>query len=156
MKNVVLFASIVLTGGLLFTNIYNSIVDAAAWGSNIPRSVEVTRQYYQTVNPGSFYRVFSPLNQLLALAVVILFWKSAHPLRYFLCLTLICYVLTDALTFGYFYPRNEIIMTAEVSNVAALQSAWSEWSTMNWVRSLLLLVGLISSCWSLHKIYTPR
>jgi hypothetical protein len=67
MKNVLLFASILIACGLLLTNIYNSLIDAKSWGSNIPKSIETARQYYQTVNPGNFFRIFSPVNQVLAL-----------------------------------------------------------------------------------------
>ena len=66
MKNVFLFASIILASGLFFTNTYNSLIDARSWGSAIPHSIAVTREYYSHVNPGNFFRIFSPLNQVLA------------------------------------------------------------------------------------------
>jgi len=51
----------------------------------------------------------SPLNQLLALAALVVCWKSGNPVRLYLGAALLVAVLTDALTFGYFYPRNDIM-----------------------------------------------
>ena len=81
MKITFLFASIALASGLLFTNAYTSLIDATSWGSNIPHSIGAAREYFKNVNPGNFFRVFSPANQVLALLALILFWKSAQKYR---------------------------------------------------------------------------
>lgn len=154
MKQVFLFASITIASGLLLSNIYNSIVDAKSWGSNIPQSIEVAREYFKTVNPGNFYRVFSPANQVLALLVVILFWKSEA--RWYLVTAFLIYVAADVLTFAYFYPRNEILFNKPLADIDGLRQTWSEWSNMNWVRSGIVLSGIIFSFISLHKIYNAR
>jgi len=67
------------------------------------------------------------------------------------------YLAAEAMTFGYFYPRNDIMFkTAQLTDVELLKKTWSEWNTMNWVRTLLLLIGLFLSFLSLHKIYSAR
>ena len=75
MKLLLLFASTALASGLLFANIYTSWVDARSWGANIPQSIETAREYFKIVNPGNFFRMLSPANQVVALLVLILFWK---------------------------------------------------------------------------------
>lgn len=157
MKNILLFASIAFASGTLFCNVYNSIVDTTSWGSNIPHSIETTRVYFKNVNPGHFYRVFTPLNQLLAILVLILFWKASPAIRMYLGIALVLYILVDVMTFGYFYPRNDIMFkTAQLTDVELLKRTWSEWNTMNWVRSLVALGGLIFSFTALHKIYALK
>ena len=153
MKNVILFASIVLAGGVLFANIYNSIVDVKCWGFNIPQSLETTRQYFKAANPANFYRLFSPINQLLALIVVILFWKSSPQAKWYLVIAFVLYVLSDVFTFAYFYPRNAILFEGSLNNVDVLKKAWAEWNTMNWFRSLLPLAGLVCTFLAMRKIY---
>ena len=81
MKTIILFISITVAAGLLFVNFYNSLVDARSWGGNIPDSIATAREYFKTVNPGNFFRVFSPINQVLGLLALILFWKSAPAAR---------------------------------------------------------------------------
>ena len=155
MKNIILFLSIAIASGTLFVNIYNSFVDVKAWGSDIPNSIATTRVYYKASNPGNFFRLFSPFNQILALIVLVLFWKAFPGARLYLGAALILYVLGDVLTFAYFYPRNDIMWkTAQLSDTGLLSKTWSEWSTMNWVRSLIVLAGLCCSFFSLHKIYS--
>jgi hypothetical protein len=144
----------VLASGLLFVNFYNSVIDARSWGSDIPNSIEITREYFKTVNPGNFFRLYSPVNQLLALVVLILFWKYSPSIRLYLGAALVLYVMCDVLTFAYFYPRNDIMFkTASLTDTELLRKTWSQWNNMNWVRSFILLVGLFFSLLSLHKIY---
>lgn len=156
-KNILLFASISIASGLLLVNVYNSLIDAKSWGSNIPDSIMSAREYFKAVSPGNFFRIFSPVNQLLALLVLILFWKASPSIRLCLGIAFAMYVAADVLTFAYFYPRNEIMFaTTQISDVGRLKKAWAEWNTMNWVRSLIVLTGLILSSISLHKVYTLK
>jgi len=157
MKTIILFASISIASGLLFVNLYTSLVDAKSWGSNIPNSIATSREYFKTVSPGNFFRIFSPINQVLGLVVLILFWKSSPSIRLYLGTAFVMYILGDILTFAYFYPRNDIMFkTAQLTDVDLLRKTVLEWSTMNWVRSLIILVGIFFSFLSLHKIYSPH
>ena len=84
--------------GLLFVNLYNSIVDAPNWGADLPNSILAARQYFTASNPGNFFRIMSPLNQVLALAAVIFCWKQN---RYIALGSLAVAILADVLTFRY-------------------------------------------------------
>src|SRR5215468_6332009 len=106
MKLLLLFASTTLASGLLFANIYTSLVDSKSWGAEIPQSIETGRDYFKTVNPGTFFRMISPLNQVVALLVLILFWKVSVNVRIYLGVAFALYVCVDVFTFAYFYPRN--------------------------------------------------
>jgi hypothetical protein len=125
--------------GLLFANVYNSIVDAPNWGADIPRSIEAARAYFSVANPGSFYRIASPINQVLALITVVISWKNN---RYIALGSLFTAILIDVMTFAYFYPRNEVMFLAPINN-EAVTLAWEQWSGMNWVRSGLCLVNTV-------------
>src|SRR5579872_6808816 len=109
MKQIFLFASISVACGLLFANIYTSLIDSRSWGSDIPNSIAITRQYFKTVNPGNFFRMFSPINQALGIIVLILFWKTSTSIRIYLGVALVLYLLAEGLTFEYFFPRNDIL-----------------------------------------------
>jgi hypothetical protein len=123
--------------GLLFVNVYNSIVDAPNWGANVPHSIEAARAYFSVANPGSFYRIVSPINQVLALIAVIISWKNN---RYIALGSLAVAVLIDVMTFAYFYPRNEVMFLTPINN-QDVKLAWEQWSAMNWVRSGLCLAN---------------
>ena len=154
MKTIILFASVCIASGLLIVNLYTSLIDAKSWGASIPDSIAVAREYFKIVNPGNFFRIFSPANQVLALLVLILFWKSSPSIRLCLGVAFVLYILADVLTFAYFYPRNDIMFkTVRLTDVDLLRKTAAEWSAMNWLRSLVILTGLVFSCISLHKIY---
>ncbi|MEO7174951.1 MAG: anthrone oxygenase family protein [Saprospiraceae bacterium] len=153
MKRIILFDSIAVMAGLLFANIYNSLVDAENWCSKIPESIIDLRNYYAVSNPGNFYRLFSPLNQLLALASLVLFWRNGVKVRLFLALALAFALIGEAMTFGYFYPRNEILFAADIStSLDQVVESCHQWQSMNWVRSLVVLVALVFQFSALDKI----
>ena len=152
MKQIVLFLSIGIASGLMFVNLYTSLIEAKSWGSDIPNSIGVARDYFKAVNPGNFFRIFSPVNQLLAIVVLVMFWKSNPPVRLYLGAAALLYVLCEMLTFGYFYPRNSVMFeTASLTDTALLRKVWAEWTSMNWLRTFMLLAGIVMSFYSLHK-----
>jgi uncharacterized membrane protein len=152
MKNLILFSSVALASGLFFVNLYNSMVDAKSWGADLPNSIAAARDYFKVANPGNFFRLFSPINQVLALLSLLLFWKAFPGGRIYLGAALIMFVAADIMTFAYFYPRNDIMFTnASLQDTSALQKAWSEWNNMNWIRTLVLLVGICCSFLFIHK-----
>ena len=128
-------------------------MDARSWGSDIPDSIATARQYFRVVDPGVFFRLFSPINQALGLIALLIFWKASSAVRLSLFIALVCYLSAEAMTFGYFFPRNDIMFRdAALTDVDLLRRTWLEWSNMNWVRTAILLVGVIFSILSLHKI----
>jgi hypothetical protein len=154
MKNIILFLSISLASGLLFVNLYTSLIDAKSWGSDLPNSIAAARDYFKVVNPGNFFRIFSPFNQVLGLLVLILFWKAYPSIRLYLGVALVMYILADVMTFAYFYPRNDIMFRdAQLTDVELLKRTWSEWTAMNWVRTSLLVIGLTCSFFALNRVY---
>jgi hypothetical protein len=153
MKRSFLFASMCIAAGLTLTNIYTSLVDVPAWSHNVPASIETTRQYFSASNPGTFFRIFSPINQLLGLTSLILFWKRSSQVRMLLIAALILYVTGEGLTFQYFYPRNAILFDSQQVDAGTLQSVLAEWRSMNWVRSAIIATGVICSALALNKTY---
>lgn len=151
MRKIVLYASVAFSSGLFFTNIYNSIVNAANWESNIPQSITATRDFFVVANPGTFFQLIDPTNMLLIVLALILFWKISS-IRLFLGIALLFYASSMILTFNYFYPRNEVMFLSEqLPDTETLKKAASEWGRMNWVRSLIWLAGLVCSFIALDK-----
>lgn len=140
---ILLGLSAATAAGLLFVNLYNSMIDAPNWGADLPNSLMIARQYFTVVNPGNFFRIISPLNQVLALFAVIVCWKFGNE-RYLALGSLVLAILADVLTFGYFYPRNEILFAAPIeTSMDTIRLAWEQWSTMNWFRSAMCAVNTV-------------
>jgi hypothetical protein len=155
MKKTTLFLSISLASGLLFTNLFTSLIDARSWGSDIPNSIAAAREYFKVVDPGNFFRLFSPINQALGLISLVLFWKASPSIRLGLGIAVVCYCTAEAMTFIYFFPRNDIMFRdAALTDIALLKKTWSEWNSMNWVRTAILVIGVFFSFLSLHRIYS--
>ena len=56
MRKVILLTSVAVACGVLFANIFNSIVIAAATDSDIPNSVLAAKTFFNSVNPGDFLK----------------------------------------------------------------------------------------------------
>ncbi|PBJ10215.1 DUF1772 domain-containing protein [Flavobacterium sp. ACN6] len=157
MRKFILLASVAFASGILFVNIFNSIVNAVAYESNIPDSIIATRQFFKTVNPGTFFQIFSPATQVLALLALIIYWKKVPVSRSYLGIAFLFYLAADIFTFIYFHPRNDIMFLSEpLPDTQILKRLASEWSSMNWVRSLVVFMGLVFSFVGVDKIYTFR
>jgi len=141
--------------GMLFVNVYNSIVDAPNWGRDIPDSINAAREYFQIANPGRFFRLASPVNQGLALIALIACWPNGRWPRILCIVGLACAIGADVMTFAYFYPRNNVMFVDPISNVDAIRSAWAGWSATNWIRSGVCAVNTICEFGALILVSRP-
>lgn len=156
MKKIIILTSVAVASGVLFANIYTSMVIAVATDSDIPNSVIAGGEFFKVANPGDFFKIFSPASQFLTLLSLVLFWKNPKKVRLFLGIALLCFVSGDIMAFTYFHPRTDLMFSNPMPDVETLQRLSSEWSSMNWVRSFILLVGLVFSFLAVDKIYTSK
>ena len=156
MKIIILLTSVAVASGILFANIYTSMVIAVATDSDIPNSVIAGREFFKTANPGDFFKVFSPSSQVLTIISLVLFWKNSKKARLFLGLALLCYISGDIMAFTYFHPRTDLMFSNPMPDVETIRKLTSQWSAMNWVRSFILLVGLVFSFLAVDRIYTSK
>jgi hypothetical protein len=157
MKKLILFLSIICGSGLTMVTIYNTVVDAQSWGSDIPASIQAARDYFQHVDPRRFYEVAGPVNLVLIVLTLILFWKESVSLRFYFAASLASYTAILILTLAYFVPRNLILFTSSISDhLEQIRTASAQWSAMNWLRSLLGLAGVLFSFKGLDTYYATR
>jgi Domain of unknown function (DUF1772) len=157
MKKLVLFLSIICASGLIMVTIYNSVVDAQSWRSDIPASIQTARDYFHHVDPRCFYEVVGPVNLVLIVLTLILFWKDSVSLRFYFAASFASYAAILILTLAYFFPRNLILFTSSIpDHVEQIRIASAQWSAMNWLRSLLGLAGVLFSFKGLDTYYATR
>lgn len=156
-RQLLVMLSITFAAGLLFTNVYNSVIDAHNWGSNLPASIETTREYFNSRNPGDFYRIASPINQVISALALAFCWKAGGRVRAWSAAALVISVLSDTFTFAYFFPRNAIMFEAPLrASLDAIRQAHSEWSSMNWVRSAAVALNVVAGFGALFALLGLR
>jgi Anthrone oxygenase len=157
MKKAILFLSIICASGLMLVSVYNTVIDAHSWGSDIPASIQSARDYFQHVDPRRFFAVAGPINQLLSLLAIILFWKDGVSLRVYFGVSFLIYAAIVVLTFAYFIPRDLIVFTWSIpDHLDQIKAAATEWSRMNWLRTLLGLIGVLFSFKGLDNFCAAR
>jgi len=138
-------------------SIYNTIVDAESWGSNIPTSIQTARDYFQHVDPRRFFTVAGPVNLILIVLTLILFWNDSVKIRVYFTTSLVLYAAIVILTLVYFVPRDLMLFTSSIpDHIQEIRAAAAQWSHMNWLRSLLGLVGVLFSFRGLDTYYKSR
>ena len=138
-------------------SVYNTVVDAQSWGSDIPASIQTARDYFQHVDPRRFDVIDGPVNLILILLTLILFWKGSVSLRFYFAGSFAAYAAILILTLAYFIPRDLILFTWSISDhLEQIRSASAQWSAMNWLRSLLGLAGVLFSFKGLDVYYGTR
>ena len=154
MKKLILFLSIICASGLTLVSIYNTIVDAKSWGFDIPASIQTARDYFQHVDPRRFYAIAGPVNLILILLTLILFWNDSVSLRFYFAASFALYAAILVLTLAYFVPRDLILFTWSISDhLEHIRTASAQWSAINWLRSLLGLAGVLFSFKGLDTYY---
>jgi hypothetical protein len=141
-RQIVVCLAVIVIGSVLGANVYNSVVDVRSWCANMPESLNTAQRYFTVVTPATFFRVASPVAQVLALVALIVCWRVPGA-RVYAATALVASIVGDLMTFGYFYPRNAIIM-GDLRNVDAAMQACREWARMNHVRNALVLGALVA------------
>ena len=151
-RYIILYTYIIMGSGILFANVYNSIVDASIWGSDIPYSIETARNYFKQITPSDFYRIFGTILHPLSFMALFSCWKPYPKTRWYLGVAIVLYFLVDAFTVLYFFPRNDIMFrNRPLTDIQTIKHAWQQWNAMNWLRSFIALAGVVCSCMALHK-----
>ncbi|MBO9617720.1 MAG: DUF1772 domain-containing protein [Niabella sp.] len=156
MKKIILYLSVITASGLMMVTVYYTLIDARIWSADIPRSVETARIYYSHLDPRTFFSLVAPINQLLVLSLIILFWKDRR-LRLYFSLSFVLYACIFLLTLYYFIPRDVLIFSLTSKATAAeMRSALLQWQVVNPVRSLLGLTGIFFTCRGIHHYYVHK
>ncbi|MFN8573942.1 MAG: hypothetical protein U0132_17930 [Gemmatimonadaceae bacterium] len=141
---------------LLGATLYESVVMAPNYERDIPSSVDAARQFLKRTTPAHFFRVLSPVTQVLLLASIVASW-SQETARWGVVTALGLLLLLDAITFSFHYPRLAVMFKGPMpEDHERLRRAAREWAVGNWVRALLLLIAFLSTLRAVVVLAAPR
>ncbi len=133
---------------------YEAVVMAPNYEREIPASVDTARAFFQARTPAHYFRVLSPVTQLLLLASTLVGWKTPGT-RWSAGAVLIVLILLDAITFLFHYPRLKIMFkTTEPVEAERLRRAAREWTQGNLVRVALLAAAFLGALNALMIAYS--
>jgi hypothetical protein len=130
---------------LLGATLYEAVVMAPNYERDIPESIEAARRFLKRTTPAHFFRVMTPLTQILLLGGAIASWP-VPPARWLLLLALGIMLLTDVVTFTFHYPRLAVMFKEPMpGDPERLRRAAREWAVGNLVRAFLLVVAMLAA-----------
>lgn len=131
-------------GMLLGGGVYESVVMAPNYRSNLPGSLDHLRHFMKVTTPANFFRVVSPATMLLLLVTVLVDWGTT-PARWWFLAAFVALILADSITYAFHYPRNKVLFLDPLSpDTDMLQRLAREWARGNQVRIVLLLIAVVS------------
>lgn len=129
---------------LLGATVYESVVMAPNYEREIPRSIELAREFLQRTTPAHYFRVVAPVTLALLLAGVVACWRVPAA-RWWMAGGLGALAVGDLITFTFHYPRLAVMFKSSPRpDAVRLGRAAREWGRGNLVRAALLLVALLS------------
>lgn len=129
---------------LLGAAMYEAVVMAPNYERDIPDSIDVARRFLKRTTPAHFFRLVTPVTQILLLAGAITSWHVVDA-RWRLLIALGILLVTDVITFTFHYPRLAIMFKDPMpDDPEPLRRAAREWAVGNLVRAALLVVALLS------------
>jgi uncharacterized membrane protein len=132
-------------GMLLGGAIYESIVMAPNYRTNVPESLKHVRGFMKTTNPAYYFRVFSPATIISLIVTIIVCWRFL-PARWWFIGAFVGQVVTDTITYTFHYPINRILfLDPLISDNQILKQLTMEWGTGNKIRVLLLAIINVSA-----------
>ncbi len=128
--------------------IYETVVVMPVWTA----SADIARNWNSNPNfiidNGKFFIVATPIAGILALLLLILGWKSPSPLRFWLRMGTIIYLLVVVITIFYFVPEQFALRGHEATqglSDAEILSRANRWVMLNNVRIVVALVVVFAT-----------
>ena len=139
-------------GMLLGGGVYESVVMAPNYRSNLPQSLDHLRHFMTVTTPANFFRVVSPITMISLVATVIVYWWSI-PTRWWFIAALVTLILADSITYGFHYPRNKVLFIEPLSSdINMLRRLAQEWATGNLVRIVLLVIATVMATYGIISV----
>lgn len=147
-SRIVLWLFVVFAGIHVGAALYEVFVIIPLWAGSPPESVtgwNLAPQY--TIRPESYWMKFSPVYQLLSLAVFIVSWLMPPPRRKWVLMAGACALTVSLATVFFFVP---ILLKTIYSRGAGLSGAEitamaNQWVRWNWLRLGLMIVGWLAA-----------
>ena len=140
-------------GMLLGGGVYESVVMAPNYRSNLPQSLDYLRHFMTVTTPANFFRVVSPITMISLAATLIVYWGFL-PARWWFIAALAALILADSITYGFHYPRNKVLFIEEPlsSDINMLRRLAQEWATGNLVRIVLLAIATVMATYGIVSL----
>lgn len=130
-----LFGMALLLGG----TVYEAVVMAPNYERDIPDSIDIARRFLKRTTPAHFFRLITPVTQILLLGGVVACW-SVSSARWQLLMALGILLCTDVMTFTFHYPRLAVMFKEPLpADPERMRRAAKEWTIGNFFRAALLI-----------------
>ncbi len=119
--------------------IFESVVIVPMWSASPDAARYFNQNPLSVFNTGNFFFIIAPLSTLLSIVTLIAGWRAAQPVRFWLRLAIIPFLIIFLTTAFYFVPEQLAIKGAPAQNLsdAELSARASRWVMLNWIRFLL-------------------
>jgi hypothetical protein len=134
-----LFIYVFVLGIYLGGAIFETVVIVPIWSASADAARYFNQNPLSIFNTGNFFFIVAPLSTLLSVITLITGWRTAQPVRFWLRLAIIPFLIIFLTTAFYFVPEQLAIKGTPAQNLsdAELTLRASRWVMLNWIRFLV-------------------
>lgn len=116
--------------------IFETVVIVPMWSASADAARYFNQNPLSIFNTGNFFFIVAPLSTLLSIVTFIAGWRTANPVRFWLRLAIIPFLIIFLTTAFYFVPEQLAIKGTEAQNLsdAEITARVSRWVMLNWIR----------------------
>jgi hypothetical protein len=146
-----LFAFAALTGIEMGAGAFVTSVIFPLWTASPQAAIGWTTSTPYYVEEGVFFIIASPLLFLLSIVTLVAGWRAIPPLRLWLRIATIAYILVFIMTLAYFVPLQDMVKGEAGTKIPAaeLSSMLRRFVTFNYIRQA---IGLLTFGAALHAL----
>ena len=134
-------------------HLFDIIANQPNWKSGTITDVSNYRDFYVHSSPKYYFILIvlgSPVVCLLALISV---WSNGNRIKIFVGASFLISLIVLLFTVIFFVPINEYIFSTSTYDGVKLKDMVSRWITMEYIRFLLIGLGLVTSILGLEEFY---
>lgn len=119
--------------------IFETVVIMPMWSASADAARYFNQNPLSAFNTGNFFFIVAPLSTLLSIVTLIAGWRTPRPVRFWLRLAIIPFLIIFLATAFYFVPEQVAIKGAAAQSLsdAELTARASRWVMLNWIRFAL-------------------
>ena len=131
-----LFIYAFVLGIYLGGGIFETVVIVPMWSASADAARYFNQNPLSAFNTGNFFFIVAPLSTLLSIVTLIAGWHTEQPVRFWVRLAIIPFLIIFLTTAFYFVPEQLAIKGAPAQSLsdAELTARASRWVMLNWIR----------------------
>ncbi len=145
-----LWLTVILYSFYFAGHMFDLLANVPNWKSGEINDVSSYRDFYSKSTPKNYFFPIVVGTPVISLITLIFVWNYKNPVTLLIAFSFLISIIVFVFTLRFFVPINEYILKSSEYDAETLKYKVSRWVKMDYVRILMVGVGLITSILGLN------